>query len=430
MPRTRRNDGTLPGRGGARRRPAAAAALLLAVTLAAAGPARAQGEVRALGMAGALTAAARGLDAVAWNPANLALDRPRGWELNLFSFAVDLHNNSFTLDRYNRYTGAELTDADKALLLSDIPVEGLVVDADVHAAVLGLRAGRFALTVQGEADGEGVIDKDFFDLVLMGNEIGQSFDFSDTDGDARTYGAVTLSWAAPLHTTRTHRLSGGINVRYLHGLYDLRVERAEGGLTVDPDRVHGTAAASYLTAEGGRGYAVDLGLALQAPRGWVLGLAVDNVAGSLRWDRRVERHTWWASADSLTATTDDPDRYVTSGDSTGAAAAYDDPLPATLRIGAGNRWGNLLFDVDLHRELDAGPAGASTDVSFGLEWRALGWCHPRWGVGFGSRGNRSAVGLGLRLGPVQWDLAVANHGSLLPRDTRGLAFASGLRLRL
>jgi len=406
-----------------------ACALLAAACLAPAA-AVAQGEVRSLGLAGAYTAAARGLDAVAWNPANLALHRSSGVELNLVSFAVDLHNNSFSLSRYNAYTGATLTDADKALLLSDIPVEGLIVDADVHAGALGLCVGPFALTVQGSAAGRGVVDRDFFDLILMGNEIGQSFDFTDTDGEARAFGAVTLSWATPLHTSRTHRLSAGINVRYLHGLYDLRVERAEGGLTFAPDRVFGKAEASYLTAEGGSGYAVDLGLTLQAPRGWVLGLAVDNVGSHLRWDSNVERHLWYAAGDSLTATTDDLDAHVDSGDSTVAAAPYTDSLTPVLRLGVSNRLGALLFDIDLHKGLrDVSGRSDDLDLSIGMEWELTGWLRPRWGVGFGGDGNRSAAGLGLLLGPLRWDLAVANHGELVPDDTKGLAFASGVALR-
>ena len=71
-----------------KRTPAAVLIPLVVLTLGtiSATTVRAQGGVRAWGLGGALTAAARGLEAVQYNPANLALDR--GTSLGLASAAV------------------------------------------------------------------------------------------------------------------------------------------------------------------------------------------------------------------------------------------------------------------------------------------------------------------------------------------------------
>lgn len=405
-------------------------ALAVLFLLALAAPVLAQGHVRAMGMGGAGTAAARGLAAVDWNPANLVMSRDGGVRVGLASVAVDVHNNSFSLDRYNQVTGAVLTEADKQILLGDIPEGGLVLDANVRASALGFCVGPFALSLQGIAGGSGTLDKDFFDLILMGNEIGQSFAFDDTEGEASALAAATLSWATPVLTRRTHRLSLGVNARYLHGLYDFRVESAAGGLTADLDGVRGAAEASYLTSRGGSGWALDLGLTLQAPRGWTFGLVLDNAASRMNWDRDVERHLWSAVADSVTASSGDLDDHVTETETTTTGAAYVSDLPGRLRLGASNHLGLLLLAADVALPLEA-QAGGSADPEFslGMEFRLASWFAPRVGAATGgAAGRRTALGLGLGLGPLRWDLAVANHGSWVPESTRGLSFASGFGL--
>jgi len=402
-----------------------AAAIL---TIAPARDASAGGSVRAMGMGGAGTASARGLESVDWNPANLALVRPAGLEIGLFSAAVDMSNNAFTLDRYNTFTGARLSRADKDLLLSDIPAGGLVLEADVRASAMGISAGPWALTFQGMAGGSGTLDKDFFDLVLLGNEIDQAFDFGDTDGEAFAAAGATVSYARPLVTSRAMRLSAGVNVKYLQGIYDFSDVRAGGGITTAMIGIEGDAEASYRSATGGSGYAVDLGVALQAPRGWTFGLSLENGASRMTWDRDTERHLWSAAGDSLSATTDDFDDAVASY----AIDSYSTDLPRKLRIGASNNFGRIAYAVDLAQSLAEKIGGASrTEINAGLEWNLKSWMQPRLGLGFGGAGGaRSSVGLGLGIGPWRLDLAVGNRGRIWPDDTRGLAFALGSSLRL
>jgi len=382
-----------------------------------------------MGLSGAYTGACRGLDAVDWNPANLALDASGGFSLGIASVSVDLSNNAFSLARYNEISGAVLTEADKREILSEIPGEGFILDANARASALGLRAGPLALTFQGIAGGTGTLDRDFFDLILLGNEIGQSFSFEDTDGEAYAVGAATLSFGTPVITRRAFRLSAGVNARYLHGIYDITVEEADGGITADMDGVRGEASAAMLTSQGGRGYAVDAGLALQLPRGWTLGLAVSNVSSRLTWDREVERRVWSARGDSITATTDDIDAHITESDTTYAAPAYARSLPAVVRLGACNAFGPFLVACDVSRGIEK-RAGVSDKlaVDVGVEWRLLSWLQPRCGVGFGGEVRRAAAGLGLNLGAVRWDLAAANRGQFVPGDSKGLALASGLAL--
>ncbi|MFH1842070.1 MAG: DUF5723 family protein [bacterium] len=389
----------------------------------------AQGSVRAYGLAGAYTAAARGIDAVEWNPANLAIGEG-GVSIGLASVAVGLYNNSFSLDRYNEISGATLTEADKNRILADIPADGLRLNADARASVLGFHYGNYAFTIQGIGGGGGNLDKDFFELVLLGNEIGETVSFDDTQGGAYAIGSATLSAGLPVYSGYRSRLSAGVNVRYLYGIYEMHVEEASGSLTTTMTEIQGSANASLVTAAGGSGYGMDLGLALQAPRGWVLGLTVDNLYSHLRWDRDPERRLWSASADTINLMHEDMDEAVVDSDSTYAIDAYSTQLPRRLRLGACNRFGNLIVAMDASQELDHQATNAGkTALAAGVEWRALSFLYPRLGLGVGgTAGSSSAIGLGLRLGPWRLDMAALNRGSLWPNDTKGLGVAVGSSL--
>ena len=133
-------------------------------------PALAQGMVRAWGMGGANTAISRGLEAVSYNPANLAFSR--GTNIGLAAVALDAHNNSLSLDRYNEITGTHLDEAGKTALMADIPEDGFRLDADARASALGVQSGNYAFSFSAFGAGQGNLDKDYFDLVLFGNELG------------------------------------------------------------------------------------------------------------------------------------------------------------------------------------------------------------------------------------------------------------------
>ncbi|MBT7311254.1 hypothetical protein HN843_05785, partial [bacterium] len=122
---------------------------------------------RSQGLCNASTASSRGLESIAWNPANLIIDSGSDFEIILPSLAIDAGNNSFSLNRYNEISGAVLTNADKLEILSDIPDGGLSMDLNANAVLLGVRKGNMALTFQGAGTGYGTIDKDVVDLVLM-----------------------------------------------------------------------------------------------------------------------------------------------------------------------------------------------------------------------------------------------------------------------
>jgi hypothetical protein len=355
---------------------AALAALLLPVLAVNVAPdALAGGDARALGMGGAQTAVARGVEAAIWNPANLAFSP--GGSMALAGVSADLHNNSFSLDRYNEVSGAELSTADKEDLLADIPDGGFALDAAVGAGGFGLQVGRFAVTTGVTGAGRGNLDRDFFDLVLFGNTPGETVDLSDTWGEGYAVGRASLSYGQPVMSGSLGRLAVGVRASYLYGLYEMHVDESYGAVTTTMTDISGEAFVAATTAEGGAGYGVDLGMTWQAPGGWTVGAALDNAFSSLAWNGTVERTELRVTADGINAFADDLDDAVVDSDTTYAVAGYETSLPMRLRLGG------------------AGVSG----------------------------------GLGLQLAFWQVDLAVMNRGGFSGGQTRGLGFGVSTRLQ-
>ena len=406
---------------------AALVTLLLTVALTA-GPAAGAGDARSLAMGGAQTAVARGVDAAGWNPANLAFSP--GTSIGLVGMTADLHNNSFSLARYNEVSGQTLSDSQKERLLADIPAGGFALDAEVAAGGVGVQVGRFAVTTSAVGAARGNLDRDFFDLVLFGNELGETVDLSDTWGEGYAIGRASLSFGHQVFESTLGRFAVGATASYLQGLYEMHVEDASGSIQTSMSEISGEAYAAAITADGGAGYGLDLGATWQAPGGWSLGLALDNVVGHLNWNGTVERTEIRVAATELSAFNGDLDNAVTNSDTTYAVSGYSTDLPRRMRLGAARNSGNLLLAADYVQGFaDRAGANATPQLNLGAEWRPLGWIVPRAGLSLGgAAGTGVAGGLGLQVGFWQLDLAVVNRGGFSSGDTRGLGFGLSTRL--
>lgn len=392
------------------------------------GSAFAQVSVRSWGMGGTGVATARGLDAVNYNPANLAFSE--GFTLGLAAAAVDVHNNSISLDRYNEITGAYLDTEAKDKLLGDIPDAGFQMDANVSASVFGLQTGAFALTFNAIGNGSGNMDKDYFDLVLFGNELNETVDFSNTSGEGYALGSAALSYGKMLMSSDQAKLSVGVSAKYLYGAYEMHVEDAYGSLNTTMDEIAGEAYVSTITSDGGQGYGVDLGLALQTGNGWNLGMSMENLYTTVTWDSNVEFNEYRVDASGINALNDDLDNAVVRSDTTYVAQSYTTTLPQQLRLGAANRFGafDVAFDYVQGFE-NRGAASTTPRFHVGTEWWLTGIFQPRIGVSAGGlAGTGASAGLGLKLGYWRVDLAAVSRGELNPNQTKGLAFAMGTSL--
>jgi Family of unknown function (DUF5723) len=388
----------------------------------------AQGSVRSWGMGGTGAATARGLDAANFNPANLAFSE--GFNVGLATAAVDVHNNTLSLDRYNEITGAKLSTADKEQLLSEIPEDGLRLDADVKASVFGIQTGSFAVTFNALGAGSGNLDKDYFDLVLFGNQLGETVDFSNTSGEGYAIGSAAFSYGHVLHKSEESQLSLGLSAKYLQGAYEVHVEDAQGNLFTGMEEIAGQAYVSTITSEGGQGYGLDLGLAFQAPGGWTMGLSMENLYTKVTWDQNVEARDFRVQASDINALNDDLDNSIIDSDTTYAADSYTTTLPRQMRLGTANRFGAFAVAFDYVQGFEnRGVTSTTPSFHLGTELCWTGIVQPRFGVSVGGvAGTGASAGLGMKLGFWKVDMAAVSRGGVNPNATKGVAFAMGTSL--
>jgi Family of unknown function (DUF5723) len=412
------------------------ALLLAAVTLL--GPdsatAAAKTSVRAAAMGGAFTAVAEGVQATRWNPANLAWSDPSEFGIELFSTAASVANNGIDLDLYNRTAGARLDDADKLAILSSIPSDGLATRLDAGASVLGFHYGQVALSFGGEASAYSRLPHDVFQLVLMGNAVADSLDFSQAEGEAISYASARLSAASSLGETPFGRMNVGLTISYLEGLAYGRLEKMEGSLVTRPTGIMGRAEALLTTAGRGQGLGLDLGVATEWNSNWRGGATLENVYGRIEFNSNLEERTFLASTDTLDIVTvqevESPDSLYTSTNQVKKIDSFSVDLPRVLRVGIARHGERSVLALEYEQGFSTRAGASSTPAAaIGAEWRALNWLPLRFGVsGGGQRGSSASAGFGLRLASFRLDVAAATIGSLWPGNPRGVVLGIGTGL--
>ena len=110
-------------------------------------------DATSMGMGGAYSAVARGVNSVAWNPANLALPRDSWFELNIIGLNLNVANSSMTIENYKRYFtdaghNGEWSEQDIDEILALVPEDGLNANVDLYANAMGVAVDKYAVTVQ------------------------------------------------------------------------------------------------------------------------------------------------------------------------------------------------------------------------------------------------------------------------------------------
>lgn len=401
------------------------AAVTIGVPSASAGPSSA----RSMAMGEAFTSLAMGVDAARFNPANLGLDGFRRAELELVGVGLNVNNNAFSLDDYNNYTGAFLTDADKADILNKVPDQGLSLSADAHASAMALSAGPFVIFASGVGQADVNLNKDIVNLLLNGNTFGDSVSVTGSYSDAIGYAAVGASYGLPLYTSGSRQFAVGITGKYIRGLAIEQIVEMEGLAATFAAGFEGEGRMIARTATGGSGYGVDLGAALKFSDNYTAGVRISNVLSSITWDAEPEEHSYIFSFDTVTVDNMDED-FVVSESETRSIESFSTTLPSIMNVGFANTTGKFIWGVDWQQGFRRA-AGSSTKprIAVGAEWSLIPLLPLRAGYAAGGdRPSAVSVGSGLDLGPLYIDFAAVTGTSISPYSTKGVnvAFSTGL----
>ncbi|SYZ73511.1 hypothetical protein TRIP_C21629 [Candidatus Zixiibacteriota bacterium] len=398
------------------------AAILLLLPIA--GNTMGLSSARATAMGGAYLGLAKGVYAPLYNPANIGLTEYRQYGLELVGFGAQISNNSFTLDDYNKYTGAFLTDDDKSVILGKIPAEGLKVSADVEAGAMSLSLGHLVLSINGTAATEVNLGKDALELFLQGNGLDDTFSLDGMYSEAIAYASAGLSCGMSLYKSGTRQLAVGATYKYIRGFAYEKVTELHGGVATLATGFEGEGIMVAQTAQGGHGYAVDLGASLRLSDSYTAGIVFQNILSNITWDNKTEEHGYRFQFDSLTAENMD-DSLVVHDDYSIDIPSFQSTLPSVMRVGLANTDGKLLWGLDWEQGFRLG-AGVSTKprLAAGAEYHLIGFFPLRAGYSAGGgKGSVVSGGCGLDFSLFYLDLAVSNHSGLNFSASKGLHLA-------
>ena len=387
-------------------------------------------SARSLALSGSMTALASGVDAARYNPANLGLQGNSSLQIELLSAGFNVSNNSFTLDDYNKYTGATLSASDKAYILGQIPKEGLNLKANAEAAAMSVGLGKFVFSVSGVGAVDANLNKDIIELMLNGNTFADSVVVTGSYSDGIAYAQAGLSYGRLLYEQGTRQFSVGATVKYIRGIGVEEIIKFEGLASTQQTGFQGNGEIIARTATGGSGYGLDLGAALKFNHNYTIGVRFENVLGSIKWNKNTEEHGTTFSFDTLTIN-NAGDSAIVSNDYSIGIPSFSTRLPTVMNLGVANTSGKLRWGIDWEQGFKR-TAESSTKprLSIGIEWLQLGLLPLRLGYASGGgRGDSFSFGSGINLSPFYLDLAAVTGKNISLYSAQGLklAFSTGMR---
>jgi hypothetical protein len=380
---------------------------------------------RSVGMCGAYTQAARGVESAFWNPANLGFSKSTDRGLTILSLGINAYNNALTLEQYNRYNGEFLTTDDKETILGLIPVDGLSGTAEASILGLGISWGNLALTLSGRGTSDLFLPKDPVEVLFFGNQINDTILINDCDGEAFASADLGLSYGRPVWSWGEKKVFCGVGVRYIRGITYQKVIQSQGELMTLETGTEGEGDFTVHSAQGGTGYGLDFGLAFNHNRNWSFGLSFSNLAGEIKWNRQTEERGYILEVDSLLADDFDLDSLVVDESYTQSIGAFTTRIPTVMRIGAAYRGERSLFTLDLKQGFKQGMGVyRKLRASLGAEYKFSGLLVARAGIAVGgNEGVTVANGMGLEIAGYHLDVGLAVQKGLWPTKSKGISLA-------
>ncbi len=402
-------------------------AIVLALVLSSGAFGQSARSARSLGMADSYFLLGTNGEGALLNPANLALPRANNSSLKLFSAGGYVANNAFSLSDYKKYNGEHLDENDKRDILDKIPTEGLQFDAAASAGALSFATGTLAFNFEVIGGGRGELSKDPIEVALMGNKVGQVVSADGSDGESWAAASIGVSYARLVGELAGHQLAVGGTLKYLRGIgYFSASEVSAEAVTLETGFA-GAGGLNTISATGGSGYGIDLGLTAQGKLAQY-GIAVRNLLAGISWSKEVEFTEYRFQFENLTVENADEDTIVTSSEARQDLNSYSSRPPLEIEIGAARHFGKILASASLRQGFtEAIFVSKAPRLALGGEYPLLSVIDVRSGMAFGGVDDFSlGLGLGLNLGPVNCDFGYATSAKLQPWDGNGgkIAFST------
>lgn len=359
-----------------------------------------------------------GSDALCFNPAQLALGNHTKLSCRMLSLAGMVHNNSFSIAQYNRYTGAFLNDEMKRDILRSIPPAGFTAHAEGTVGAAECAVGSCAVVLRTEGEAIVRLPRELFEVALRGNELGRVY---TAEAKARTQ--VVTRAGIGFGTGIGRNLAVGVTGHAIRGLYCAELTHMRAEVAAMPYTLTTDVSGIYHLARGGRGWAFDIGIVWRSS-GWLVSGAVMDINPGIEWTEGVEEVKYRVRLDSATVY-DVISGYRSVGYSSEVTnGRFTTYLPMRVNLGIGRVVSELVNTSLLFTpQCDLGPFNIRKwEILLFTEVRPLRWLPVASSFSFGpSTGFAAGLDAALLLGRLVVRIGTEDIGGLI-MGAKGVGF--------
>ncbi|MGH7506856.1 MAG: hypothetical protein ACRELX_14460 [Longimicrobiales bacterium] len=377
----------------------------------------------ALGLGDSYTAAARGFNAVAWNPAGLGLTGNQRASATMLTVRGSNGFGPVTLRDVADYSDVVVPASVKQDWLGRISTAGGQTGVGEASATWGaFQVGRFAMQFGTASRALTDLSPGVAELVMFGNagvdgSVGD-LDLSGSSLAAYAYSTAAASLAQPI-AFPGGRLSLGVTVKWTAGHALALGENSVGSSTGEPlalqldfPLVQTSLHPDSLKFDNGHGVGVDIGAGLELGR-WTFAAAVQNVYNDFRWKADALRYRPLSLSFTAGATDTDTDARAFA-DAPEAVRSRMEQLgfEPVIAVGAMVRPSDrLMLTGDFRQASEDGMStGPTMHAGGGLQYRLASWLPVRVGgalVSMGENDSGFQVGGGFGLDMGGWNLSAS-----------------------
>lgn len=384
---------------------------------------------------------ASGVQALYWNPAKLGIiENP--FTISLLQSNFSVYNNAFSLAYYNDITGKYLSEDDKKELLDKIPESGFELNGNFGTFIpcLALSYKNYAIAFSIIGAGYGNFSKNYFDLLLNGNEWETVYDFKDNDAEAALFGEIKLGYGKELNIEKLKEffvikdsippIYAGLNLGILHGYNYAEITNFEGHLYTKDTGFFVDNNIEYRTCAGGNGLRFDVGLFSQITHNISIGLTVNNIFGFIHWNKDCKSNINRFYADSIMVS-ELEDSLFTSIDTSYSINSFTQKIPISMRLGSSYKYKK----IEMYFEYVQGFKNSiltSTQPKFSIGCEYFVHKNIPIRIGFGIGGNEPwhfSYGIAFEKSRFEIGFAFRYYKAFLPNYSQGVAFSFGSMLK-
>lgn len=432
------------------------------------------GDARTVGLGNTGNALSQGLLSMNRNP-SLLLSRTDTNYLHFvlpFNLSVQASTNTLDIKDVKYYFGGDssrfLTDLDKKNLVNAFDGDGkFIAGANINVFSLAVmpsrEIGAFGVSVNDYVYGNIVIPKQMVDLLLNGNNVNQTYSFSNLSAQSSWIRSYGLSYARQLINKKSQELrfvSIGASVKMYQGYSYISMQSQNTQIYTSTDhKINGQFNATGISAFGnslvgmnpfrndtsklnvapmpeaaGSGLGLDFGISGEFKFGMKFGISINDI-GSMNWNKNVETHAISKSFKLNDILKKSEVDSIIDGvkDSTIKGGSVKTDLPTVLRFGIlmpidslmempGEM--NLLVDMNIGLS-DFANNSKKSRLSMGLDW-AIHPDAPRIMAGFSTDQTekwRMSFGLGYNSKIIDFYIATFDLLSAIsPSNNASFAF--------